>query len=279
MRTRPLSTPIWAVGPVLACRKDTSVVHALLNARYYNGNQGQFISQDPVFLSNPTNQHLDNPQSLNAYSYAEDNPIVNEDTNGQQAATSLAGQLQQLYSALEQLSVTLAAGGSAAATIAASPGIAITLGAIGVTIGAIALANRTTISTVSTASNVQSTSAFGPGIVSTPSVGPARGGALAFPIENPSSFNQPYTFSSSGAAGGLSGQAAADAARELGYTQKVNPGSVGIDTHGKPLYKNPDTGEYISPDRDSHSGGTWKGFDSNGERIGTFDDNLKRIGD
>jgi RHS repeat-associated protein len=61
-----------------------------LNARYYDGQRGQFVSQDPVFLANPKNQHLRNPQSLNSYSYANDNPIVNKDPDGEDAATASA---------------------------------------------------------------------------------------------------------------------------------------------------------------------------------------------
>jgi RHS repeat-associated protein len=57
-----------------------------LNARYYDGSRGQFLSQDPVFLGNPKDQHLENPQSLNSYSYANDNPITNKDPNGTQIA-------------------------------------------------------------------------------------------------------------------------------------------------------------------------------------------------
>jgi RHS repeat-associated protein len=37
-----------------------------LNARYYNGTQGQFTSQDPVFLGIPSQQNLQDPQSLNS---------------------------------------------------------------------------------------------------------------------------------------------------------------------------------------------------------------------
>jgi RHS repeat-associated protein len=48
--------------------------------RYENSSRGQFISEDPVFLS--TDQNIQDPQSLNAYSYAEDNPIVKEDPLG-----------------------------------------------------------------------------------------------------------------------------------------------------------------------------------------------------
>src|SRR5713226_5626799 len=46
-----------------------------LNARYYNPTQGQFLSEDPVFLGDPKQQVLTDPQSLNSYSYGNDNPI------------------------------------------------------------------------------------------------------------------------------------------------------------------------------------------------------------
>jgi RHS repeat-associated protein len=65
-----------------------------LNARYYSPTQGQFLSEDPVFLAlgNPTqlqqstqqqqNQLLMDPQQLNSYSYGRDNPITNSDPLG-----------------------------------------------------------------------------------------------------------------------------------------------------------------------------------------------------
>ncbi len=50
-----------------------------LNARYYDGNRGQFLNQDPVFWGN---QNLGDPQSLNSYSYANNNPINRSDPSG-----------------------------------------------------------------------------------------------------------------------------------------------------------------------------------------------------
>jgi RHS repeat-associated protein len=63
-----------------------------LNARYYNGSQGQFISQDPVFLGNPIAQDLKNPQSLNSYSYAGNNPVTYSDPTGKCAEDGCVGE-------------------------------------------------------------------------------------------------------------------------------------------------------------------------------------------
>lgn len=60
-----------------------------LNARYYNGTQGQFLSQDPIFLGDPRQQKLQDPQSLNSYSYSEDNPITKSDPSGKFAPAAL----------------------------------------------------------------------------------------------------------------------------------------------------------------------------------------------
>jgi RHS repeat-associated protein len=57
-----------------------------LNARYYASDRGQFMSQDPIFWE--VGQTVDgikalyNPQALNNYGYANDNPIANKDPNG-----------------------------------------------------------------------------------------------------------------------------------------------------------------------------------------------------
>jgi len=67
--------------------------------------RGQFISQDPVFWSQK--QNIANPQSLNSYSYADDNPISRSDPNGLSAKTGLQGLLSQLSSTLQALAVQL----------------------------------------------------------------------------------------------------------------------------------------------------------------------------
>jgi RHS repeat-associated protein len=72
-----------------------------LNARYYDPSRGQFLTEDPTFWS--TKQNLSNPQSLNSYSYADDNPISKSDPNGLSAKTALAGLLTQLASTLQAI--------------------------------------------------------------------------------------------------------------------------------------------------------------------------------
>src|SRR6266404_131696 len=72
-----------------------------LNARYYDPARGQFIAEDPVFWS--SKQNLANPQSLNSYSYANDNPISGKDPDGLSAQTGLQGVLNRLQAVLLSL--------------------------------------------------------------------------------------------------------------------------------------------------------------------------------
>ena len=50
-----------------------------MQARSDNPCRGQFLSEDPVFLGDQKQQVLTDPQSLNSYSYANDNPIIHSD--------------------------------------------------------------------------------------------------------------------------------------------------------------------------------------------------------
>jgi hypothetical protein len=46
------------------------VGRAFMQARYQSPDRGQFLSEDPVFRGDPKQQNLQDPQSLNSYSYA-----------------------------------------------------------------------------------------------------------------------------------------------------------------------------------------------------------------
>nr|KKS45522.1 MAG: YD repeat protein [Candidatus Giovannonibacteria bacterium GW2011_GWF2_42_19] len=60
-----------------------------MNARYYDGLVGRFISQDPLEIvgfqttdANKFVQVISNPQNWNTYSYALNNPLINVDPSG-----------------------------------------------------------------------------------------------------------------------------------------------------------------------------------------------------
>lgn len=52
-----------------------------MNARYEDRARGRFISEDPMFRA-PSGMNLSDPQSLNSYSYANNNPINLSDPSG-----------------------------------------------------------------------------------------------------------------------------------------------------------------------------------------------------
>jgi RHS repeat-associated protein len=103
-----------------------------LNARYYDSNRGQFVSQDPIFqqLGNQGIEKLGNrrlqliladPQSLNPYSYA-DNPLTIKDPSGLMSSNTAAilGLYAQLINLLSRIVVQLGGGGSAGNPVPAS---------------------------------------------------------------------------------------------------------------------------------------------------------------
>ena len=57
-----------------------------LNARYYDANRGQMLSQDPVFIGMGVDSRtavlLKDPQLQNSYGYARNNPLIFKDPNG-----------------------------------------------------------------------------------------------------------------------------------------------------------------------------------------------------
>jgi hypothetical protein len=60
-----------------------------MNSRYQNGSIGRFIGQDPKFID--ISFDLADPQKLNAYSYARNNPINYVDRDGKEPIKALVG--------------------------------------------------------------------------------------------------------------------------------------------------------------------------------------------
>jgi RHS repeat-associated protein len=59
--------------------RDTESENDYFGARYYSSNMGRWLNPDKPF----TDQHLENPQSWNLYSYVRNNPLVAIDDNGE----------------------------------------------------------------------------------------------------------------------------------------------------------------------------------------------------
>ena len=58
-----------------------------LGARYYDAKTGQFLSEDPMFW-NPE-KLIQDPQQMNSYAYARNNPINNVDPDGKLSYRSI----------------------------------------------------------------------------------------------------------------------------------------------------------------------------------------------
>jgi RHS repeat-associated protein len=69
------ATPLHFTGK----ERDTESGNDYFGARYYSSAMGRFMSPDPsqLYFADPTN-----PQSLNLYSYVQNNPLVNIDPDG-----------------------------------------------------------------------------------------------------------------------------------------------------------------------------------------------------
>lgn len=96
------------------------------NARYYDPNRGQFISQDPIFqqlgslraermADRSLLEILKDPQALNSYSYAKNNPINIKDPSGliDSKTATVLGLYAQVLNLLSQIVVQMGGGGSA----------------------------------------------------------------------------------------------------------------------------------------------------------------------
>ena len=77
----------------------------------------------------------------------------------------------------------------------------------------------------------------------------------------------------------LKGKEATEAAKKLGFTRRIPSQKAGFNSHGQPVFFNPKTNTYITPDIDGHNGGVWKMFDGKYNRLGTFDSKLNQIGE
>ncbi|MEZ4299423.1 MAG: toxin C-terminal domain-containing protein [Polyangiaceae bacterium] len=65
-------------------------------------------------------------------------------------------------------------------------------------------------------------------------------------------------------------------AKAAGFPRRVAPKEAPFNSHGQESYT--DGNRYITPDVDGHNGGTWKMFDRKGNRVGTYNTDMEKIG-
>ena len=103
-----------------------------MGARYYDASTGRFLSEDPAFLT--TSFNLADPQSLNSYAYARNNPLKYIDPNGESFQSFADAALQHAPGAI--MKATGAALAAVALTALSAPAAAaIGLTALGIETG------------------------------------------------------------------------------------------------------------------------------------------------
>ena len=85
---------------------DASTGLSYQDARYYNENNGRFLSEDPAFWKRSIN--LTDPQNLNSYAYARNNPLRYIDPNGNDIFDLVGGFIQGGFNSLANNASNLA---------------------------------------------------------------------------------------------------------------------------------------------------------------------------
>lgn len=129
---------------------DTETGLSYMNARYYEGSRGRFLSQDPVFLAigngglikQLTQQELPliltDPQNLHSYAYARNNPLVYIDPTGQFSFNPIGFLPERTQVAIGNWANNTAANNRPFDYVSGEKWVAYTLGGIGLAAGAAA---------------------------------------------------------------------------------------------------------------------------------------------
>jgi RHS repeat-associated protein len=226
--------------------RDTESGNDYFGARYYSSAMGRWMSPD--WSSSPAAvpyANLDNPQSLNLYLYAGNNPLIHVDADGHCWPQWLCNAGQALKNGLTNhgfvTNQTRKERTEARRQYLEQHGV-------------IGVQNHNGDQLPTYIDNWQTASEGTVDHFYEMSQDPKTG------------------IDAATAAAALTTPAATQLAKSLGF----NRVKVGWDTHGQAVYEK--DGRYISPDKDSHSGGVWKEFDRQGNRTGTLDAMLNRIG-
>ncbi|NJD01752.1 MAG: hypothetical protein FIA99_03955 [Ruminiclostridium sp.] len=251
---------------------------------YYDPEIGRFITED-------TNWGKDShPLSLNLYTYVANNPIMFVDPSGHSWEDVWNG-FKSVGSGVVDFVQGVGSGVMETITYGTSSDIEIyyyrdneTAYIIGKIVGNATAGAFGTIETIAGGTGAVVTSPTVVGAVALGAVA-AHGVTVVGSSFGNAAKNVTILKANSNNGGGgsnnsskkMTAKEAEQAAKKLGY-EKTN-----YTSHGQPVFKKGN--KYITPDVDSHNGGSWKMADSvknlgsKSTRMGTYDAKLKRIGD
>jgi RHS repeat-associated protein len=263
-------------------------------ARYYGSSMGRFMSPD--WDSDPDVvpfADLSNPQSLNLYGYVGNNPLGGTDPDGHcPKVNTEASSLDGCHPSDEGIPADAQSDGiigllehaMQGATQAATEATRQALNYISAprSFGCM-MAGTFGGATAGAGTGAAVGLAGGPGAVVTVPVGAASGlgigGAAGWGVAMSACRTGAGSSSGSSSGGGsgnqqLSNSQMRDLAKYNGMDGPVK--DPPFDSHGQLVFKK--GGNFFTQDVDSHSGEIWKEFNRQGQRVGTLDINLQKIG-
>ncbi len=245
-------------------------------ARYMSSNMGRFMSPDWSESPDPVPYAaLADPQSLNLYSYVRNNPLSMADEDGHDGASPTASCVGGIGGLLCNVAGAIRSGlstvGNAISSAASSIGSGISSAFTPMSQTQSANALRTYYSgttygniNVGTLSN-QDLIQFNKDHRNEFAASNWRVGAAAM------------AGGAMGSMGGGNQSLTNSQVRDLANYQGLDPvKDPPFDSHGQLVFKK--GGRFFTPDADSHIGGVWKEFNRMGQRVGTLNENLERIG-
>ena len=253
--------------------RDTESGLDMFGARYYISSLGRFMKPDEPFAD----QDETDPQSWNLYSYVRNNPLRYTDPTGNACVQGSDGKYVDDDSRGETCAQVDASnqnaepGVTVTATAPPVPNVAMAAGAAtlelgweggppswAVGLGLLGLGCVQTQCWTPIINLFSQTGNNSPPPASSPSTS-----QTATPNPDPAGTNRRMT-----------NKKAKEQAKKLGYDKEVQ--EPNFNSHGNKVFTNGKN--FITADRDMHSGGAWKMFDSSGNRLGTYDISLNRIG-
>ena len=237
--------------------RDSESGNDYFGARYYASSMGRFMSPDWSAKEDPVPYaDLNNPQSLNLYSYVNNNPLTKNDPDGHMECAG--GQHNWVWCAAHAIGLVETAAEHQANQLKEAHNFLAANGLDAIKVNGhwqpVGSSRNDDIASWWKDYNDNYRDALNQGLTPASAMG-----ALAGRI--------------GGGGSRLTNAQVSDLAKASGMEPVKD---APFDSHGQKVFKMGN--RYFTPDVDSHSGGVWKEFTRQGTRVGTLDVNLNKIG-